>query len=55
MDFKVDENVIMKFRDRVCVPYFLELKNRILEEGHKSSLSIHPRATNMYQDLKKLF
>lgn len=34
---------------------FTELKKRILEEGHKSSSSIHPRATKMYQDLKKMF
>ena len=32
-----------------------ELKNAILEEAHKSNLSIHPGATKMYQDLKKLF
>ena len=32
-----------------------ELKKRILDEGHRSSLSIHPRATKMYQDLKRLF
>jgi len=27
----------------------------ILEESHRSSLSIHPGATKMYHDLKKLF
>ena len=27
----------------------------ILEESHKSSLSIHPGATKMYHDLRKLF
>ena len=37
------------------MPDVLELKNQILDEGHKSSLSIHPRATKMYQDLKRLF
>jgi len=51
-DFRLDENGILMFRDQVCVH---ELKNRILDEGHRSSLSIHPRATKMYQDLKKLF
>lgn len=33
----------------------LELKKSIIEEGHRSGLSIHPGATKMYQDLKKLF
>ena len=32
-----------------------EMKKMILEESHRSSLSIHPRATKMYHDLKRLF
>jgi hypothetical protein len=48
VDFKVDENGVMRFHNRVCIPNFLELKRRIMEEGHRSSLSIHPRATKMY-------
>lgn len=55
VDFRDDENMIMRFQDRVCVPEFPELKKRIIEEGHRSSLRIHLRATKMYQDLKKMF
>jgi len=55
VDFRLDKNGVLMFRDRVCVPYVLELKKRILEEGHMSSLSIHPGAMKMYQDLKRLF
>jgi len=54
-DFRLGENGVLMFRDRVCVPDVLELKRRILEEGHRSSLSIHLGATKMYQDLKRLF
>ncbi|XP_050902445.1 uncharacterized protein LOC127135869 [Lathyrus oleraceus] len=54
-DFKVDENGILKFRNRVCVPGVSELKKTILEESHKSNLSIYPEATKMYQDLNKTF
>jgi len=54
-DFRLDQNGVLMFRDRVCVPDVPELKKRILDEGHRSSLSIHPEATKMYQDLKKLF
>jgi hypothetical protein len=54
-DFRLDGNSVLMFRDRVCVPDVLELKRRILEEGHKSSLSIHPGETKIYQDLKRLF
>lgn len=32
-----------------------ELKKLILEEIHRSSLSIHPGDTKMYQDIKKIF
>lgn len=54
MNFKVDEQGVLSFHDRICIPDNEELKRVILEEGHRSSLSIHPGATNMYQDLKKL-
>jgi len=54
-DFRLDEKGVLMFRDRVCVLDVLELKRQILDEGHRSSLSIHPEATKMYQDLKRLF
>ena len=54
VDFRLDQNGVLMFRDRVYVPDVPELK-RILGEGHLSSLSIHPGATKMYQDLKRLF
>jgi hypothetical protein len=55
IDFEVDGNGTMRFQGRVCVPDVPELKKRILEEGHRSNLSIHPGATKMYQDLKGMF
>jgi len=55
VDFRLDQNGVLMFRDRMCVPDVPELKKRILYEGHRSSLSIHPRVTKMYQDLKRLF
>src|SRR4030066_2092433 len=54
-DLRLDEFGVLRFRDRVCVPDLPELKRRILKEGHRSALIIHPVATKMYQDLKKLF
>ncbi|MCI43253.1 hypothetical protein A2U01_0064490, partial [Trifolium medium] len=41
-DFKVDENGVMRIRERVCIPDVPELKRMIMEEGHRSGLSIHP-------------
>lgn len=55
MDFRIDKNSVMRFRDKPYVPYFPEFKKKILEKGRKSGLSIHLGATKMYQDLKKIF
>jgi len=54
-EFHKDSNGIIKFRDRICIPAKEELRKLIMEEGHKSSLSIHLGASKMYQDLKKMF
>lgn len=54
-DFKVDEQGILRFCDRICIPDDSNMKKAILEESHRSKLSIHPGATKMYQDLKTLF
>lgn len=54
-DFRINENDVIRFRYRICVSNVPELKKIILEEGHRSDLSIHPGSTKMYQDLRKLF
>ncbi|XP_050897680.1 uncharacterized protein LOC127104538 [Lathyrus oleraceus] len=54
-EFKIDENGVIRFKDRVCVPHVPVLKKSVLEKGHTSGLGIHHGATKMYQDLKKLF
>lgn len=51
-DFRINEDGVVCFHDKVCVPDVPELKKSIHEEGHKSSLSIYPDATEMYQDLR---
>jgi len=54
-DFKVDDQGVLRFRGRICIPDNVEMKKMILEESHRRNLSIHPGATKMYHDLKKLF
>jgi len=54
-DFKVDDQGVLQFQNRICIPDDAEMKKMILEESHRSNLSIHPGATKMYHDLKKLF
>lgn len=55
VNFKIDEQDVLRFYDRICIPDNEDLRRVILEGGHRRSLSIHPGATKMYQDLKKLF
>jgi hypothetical protein len=47
-DFKVDDQGVLRFRGRICIPDNDEIKKMILEETHRSNLSIHPGATKMY-------
>jgi hypothetical protein len=54
-DFKVDDQGVLRFRSRICIPDNDKIKKMILEESNRNSLSIHPGATKMYHDLKKLF
>nr|KYP59990.1 Retrotransposable element Tf2 [Cajanus cajan] len=53
--FEQDMDGILRYKGRICIPQDEELKKLILEEGHKSKLSVHPGMTKMYQDLKKMF
>ena len=53
--FTVNENGVLYYKDRVCVPDDDELRKAILEEAHSGSFSIHPGSTKMYQDLKMSF
>ena len=45
----------MSYQWRLCVPKVDELRNRILEEAHRSRDSIHLGSTKMYHDLRKVF
>ena len=52
IEFLVNEDGFLYYRDRVCVPNDNEWKKSILEEAHNGSFAIHPSSTKMYQDLK---
>ena len=47
-----NEDVVLYYKDRVCVPNDSELKKAILEEAHSGSFAMHPGSTKMCQDLK---
>ena len=53
--FTVNENRVLYYKDRVCVPDGNDLRKAILEEAQNGSFAIHPGSTKMYQDLKMSF
>jgi hypothetical protein len=52
--FHEDDGIVW-FKKRVCVPQDPELRKLILQEAHDSPYSIHPGNTKMYMDLKGRF
>jgi len=50
--FTEDEQGVVWFKKRLCVPDIKSIRELILREAHDSAYSIHPRSTKMYQDLK---
>ena len=55
IEFTVNEDEVLYYKDRVCVPDDNDLRKAILEEAHSGSFAIHPGSTKMYQDLKMSF
>jgi hypothetical protein len=53
--FRIDENGVLWFQNRLVVPKVPELRQQILDEAHLSRYSIHPGSNKMYQDLKQRF
>ena len=51
--FSEDEQGMVWFGNRICVPNHREAKQLILKEAHGSPYSIHPGSTKMYQNLKQ--
>ena len=54
-EFSIDDQGILRYGTRLCVPDKATLRQQILGEAHESSYSIHPGGTKMYQDLKQTF
>jgi len=54
-EFNINQDDILRYGSRVCVPSNEGLKKEILEEAHNSKFSIHPRSTKMYHDLCSWF
>ncbi|KAH0754464.1 hypothetical protein KY290_024734 [Solanum tuberosum] len=45
----------LRYQGRLCMPCVDGLREKILEEAHNSSYSIHPGSTKMYRDLRDVY
>jgi hypothetical protein len=53
--FSEDEEGVLWYNGRICVPNVEELKDKMLREAHESAYSIHPGGNKMYHDLKATY
>jgi hypothetical protein len=50
-----DDQGVLWYKGRICVPNVKELKDKILRETHGSAYSIHLGGNKMYHDLKATY
>jgi hypothetical protein len=53
--FSEDDEGVLWYKGRICVPNVKELKDKILREAHESAYSIHLGGNKMYHDLKTTY
>jgi hypothetical protein len=53
--FSEDDEGVLWYKGRICVPNINELKDKKLHEAHESAYSIHPGGNKMYHDLKTTY
>ncbi|KAA3480606.1 reverse transcriptase [Gossypium australe] len=54
-NFSIDDHDCLRFRNRICVPNVVELKELILCESQDSPFVLHPGGMKMYRDLRELY
>ncbi|KAK8609334.1 hypothetical protein V6N13_061783 [Hibiscus sabdariffa] len=53
--YSIDQDGVLCFRGRYCVPNDDQLKQTILREAHSSPYAMHPGGDKMYQNLKERY
>jgi hypothetical protein len=53
--FLKDEEGMLWYKGRICVPNIKEFKDKILREAYESAYSIHPGGNKLYHDLKATY
>ncbi|GKV11068.1 hypothetical protein SLEP1_g22354 [Rubroshorea leprosula] len=54
-EFRISDDEILWFGDRLCVPRDHALRREIMGDAHYTSYTIHPGSTKMYRDLRSTF
>ncbi|KAA3470922.1 reverse transcriptase [Gossypium australe] len=54
-DYSLNSDGVLCFRERVCMPKDVELRQMILQEAHSSPYAMHPGGNKMYRDLREQF
>ncbi|GKU99598.1 hypothetical protein SLEP1_g12422 [Rubroshorea leprosula] len=54
-EFRISNDEILWFGDRLCVPRDHALRREIMGDAHYTSYTIHPGSTKMYRDLRSTF
>ncbi|GKV15260.1 hypothetical protein SLEP1_g26056 [Rubroshorea leprosula] len=54
-EFRIFDDEILWFGDRLCVPRDHALRCEIMGDAHCTSYTIHPGSTKMYRDLRSTF
>jgi hypothetical protein len=53
--FSEDDEGMLWYKGRICMPNVKELKDKVLHEAHESAYSIHPGGNKIYHDLKATY
>jgi hypothetical protein len=53
--FTEDDQGVLWYKGRICMPNIKELKDKMIREAHESTYSIHPGGNKMYHDLKATY
>jgi hypothetical protein len=53
--FSEDDEGVLWYKERICVPNVKKLKDNILCEAYEPTYSIHPGGNKMYHDLKTTY
>lgn len=53
--FMLDEDGVLRYEGRLCVPNVESVRRQILEEAHRIAYTIHSGTTKMYQDLRSVY